>query len=297
MKKYRRILVGLENKSTDRYLITYLIELIDYFGIQKIFFMHISRRSKHYNNPELNYVNQVIPGNKNNGILMINDLQRAFKDIDDIKCNFIIKDGNPEIEIPRIISEREIDLLILGRKPRPGMTHLLRQLTDTAKCSILIVPKIMRRKTSKGFAPVDFFSSPKQAINMAYYFKRLGLNKKISPYYHSSQLRKDKSIKEQSQHKGQNSSSRFKSIVPEDLIANCAIILSKRENLAKQIFDYSLNKGANLIMIGSRGSNQLASFLFGSIAMKLAEFSYRLPILIDKKRRVNNDTLEAFISL
>lgn len=284
-------MVGLENKSTDRYLIAYLIDLIEYFGIQKIFFMHISGRSRHHSNPELNYVNQLIPGNKNNDILVINNLQQAFKDFDDLEYDFIVKDGNPEIEIPRIIREREIDLLILGRKPRPGMTHLLRQLTDTAKCSVLIVPKIMRRKISRNFAPIDFFSSPKQAINMAYYLKRLGLNRKISSYYHSSQLRKNKSIKEE------NRSSKFKSIVPEDLIANCAIILSKRDNLAKQIFDYSLKKGANLIMIGSRGSNQLASFLFGSIAMKLAEFSYRLPILIDKKRRVNNDTLEAFISI
>lgn len=301
MKKYKRVLVGLDNKSSDLNLLGYLTSIIDYLGIQKIFFIHISRKSKFYKNPELQYADHLISGNKKNEYLLKEDLQKVFKDFDDLEYNIVEKEGNPEVEIPRIIREQDVDLLVLGRKPRPGMTHLLRQLADTAKCSVLIVPKRLRNLKNEDLNPINFFSSPKQAINMVYYYKLLGLNKKISPdsfaNYYSSRLRHDKSNEAQSQNKDRSIGNRSKSIIPEDLIAHCANIFAKRENLARKIFEYSLSKGANLIMIGGRGSNQLASFLFGSIAIKLAEISYRLPILIDKKRRVNNDTLEAFITL
>jgi len=301
MKKYKRILVGLDNKSTDVNLLEYVSAMIDYLGIQKIFFIHISRRSKFYSNPELHYANLLFPGNKKNRAIMTSKLQQAFKDFHDLDYSIIIKDGNPELEIPRILKEQDIDLLVLGRKPRPGMTHLLRQLADTAKCSVLIVPKRSRNLKNEDLKPINFFSSPRQAINMAYYYKRLGSRKNSllhsSSTYYSSQLNRHQSLEGHSEHKDQNIVSSSHIIMPEDLIANCAIILAKQENLARKIFDYSLSKGANLIMFGYRGSNQLASFLFGSIAMKLAEISYRFPILIDKKSQMKNDTLEAFISL
>lgn len=294
-------MVGLDNKSTDVNLLEYVVSMIDYLGIQKIFFIHISRRSKFYSNPELHYSNLLFPGNRKNRAIMASKLQEACKDFHDLNYDIIIKDGNPELEIPRIIKEQDIDLLVLGRKPRPGMTHLLRQLTDTAKCSVLIVPKRIRNLKNVALKPINFFSSPRQAINMAYYYKRLGSRKKSlshsSSTDYSSQINKHQSFErhlENNEHKAVKGS---QFMMPEDLIANCAIILAKQENLARKIFDYSLSNGANLIMFGFRGSNQLASFLFGSLAIKLAEISYRFPILIDKKSQMKNDTLEALISL
>lgn len=281
MKKYKTVLVCLEGHHSDSIIIGHVEGIRDTLGVQKIYVLHISGTSEN----KSRYIRQ--------------EVEQSFLKLEDVDYEIIVKDGNPELEIPRIASEKEIDLLVVGRKPRPGMTHLLRQLTDTAKCSVLIVPKIMGMKTCK-LAPIDFARGTKQAVNMAYFFKRLGINKKISYSYQKRRFlhsRSHHSVEEQPKVKGQNITDYSKKIMPEDLIANCAIILEKRENLARKIMSYSLNKGANLIMIGCKGTNQLASFLFGSIAIKLAEISYRLPILIDKKRRVKTDTLEAFISI
>ena len=46
-------------------------------------------------------------------------------------------------------------------------------------------------------------------------------------------------------------------------------------------------------MIGSKGRTKIASFLSGSIAAKLVEMSYHLPVLIDKKKGQNLDTFGA----
>ena len=295
MKKYKKILVGLDGQNSDSITIGHIARIKDTLGVQKIYFVHISRDLDvidHF------YAKRLVLTRENKRKQIVREMEQAFLKLEDLDYEIIVKGGNPEIDIPRMVSENGIDLLVLGRKPKPGMTHLLRQLTDTAKCSVLIVPKM--GMTACNLAPIDFSRSPKQAIKMACYFRRLGINKKISyssPKSSSLHSRSYKSAEGLSEVKGQNSKNYSKKIVPEDLIANCAIILEKRENLARKIMSYSLSKGANLIMIGCKGTNQLASFLFGSIAIKLAEISYRLPILIDKKRRVNTDTLEAFITL
>ena len=112
---------------------------------------------------------------------------------------------------------------------------------------------------------------------MAYYFKQLGIKEKDLNSYpkdSSSHSASHTILEGHSEANRQNSTIYSKKIVPEDLITNCAIILEKRENPARKIVSYSLTKGANNIMFGCRGTNQLASFLFGSIAMKLAEISY-----------------------
>ena len=290
------MLVGLEGKNRDNVIVGHIANIKDTLGVQKIYFVHISRDLKVIDNF---YAKRLVINCENKRKQMILEMEQSLLKLGDQDYEILVKDGNPELEIPRIVSEKGIDLLVLGRRPRPGMTHLLRQLTDTAKCSVLIVPKMLGMK-SGNLAPIDFSCSSKQAINMAYYFKRLGIKKK-GTYSYSKRLsfhsRSNRSVAGHSEVKGQNITDYSKKIVPEHLIASCAIILEKRENLARKIINYSLSKGANIIMIGCRGTNQLASFLSGSIAIKLAEISYRLPVLIDKKRRLNTDTLEAFISL
>jgi len=281
MKKYKTALVGLEGQHSDSITLGHMAGIRDILGVQKIYVVHITK----------------IGENQKRHITR--EMEQLLLKFDGPDFEMIVKDGNPELEIPRIVIEKGIDLLVLGREPKPGMTHLLRQLTDTAKCSVLIVPKILAMKNCH-LTPIDFSCNSKQAIKMAYYFKHPGSGKKISYSYpkrrplHSRSYRP---VEGHSKATGQNMTEKKKKIVPEDLIANCAIILEKRENLARKIISYSLNKGANLIMIGCKGTNQLASFLFGSIAIKIAEISFRLPILIEKKRRVDTETLEAFISV
>jgi hypothetical protein len=135
---------------------------------------------------------------------------------------------------------------------------------------------------------------------MAYYFKRLNLNQKSSCADSKSRFLYSRSYKMAmvpGGAEGQKKANYSKIIVLEDLVANCGIILEQQESLARKIIRYSLTRGSNLIMIGCKGTNQLVSFLIGCIAMKLAEISYRLPVLIDKQRRVKSDTLEAFLCL
>ena len=297
MKTYKTILVGLECKNSDCLILEHIANMKNALGIQKVFFVHILKDVKLPANSEQKYVKHMTPLVEFRRTLITKYLEDKFIGLNDFDYEILVKDGTPEVEMPKMIQEQQIDLLVLGRKPRPGLTPLLWQLTDTAKCSILIVPKLIRRSSSKNLTPFDFCGSCKQAVNMAYYFRRLGLHKKIAyPYSKDHSLPLGSDITH-SVVKGHNTKNYKKNILPENLIANCAVILEKRENLARKIVRYSLSKGANLIMIGYKGSNQLASFLFGSIAIKLAEISYRLPILIDKKRRVNIDILEAFISL
>ena len=296
MRKYKRLLVGLEGNDTDAIILGQISRIKDSLGIKRILFVHILN--------ELNWIDNFYAkgqmlSNENIRMRIIQDIERSFKQLDDLDYEIMVKHGNPEIEIPRIISEEKIDLLAMGKKPKPGMTHLFSQLLDSAKCSILIIPKISNESSNPELNPIDFLSNSNQAIKMAHYYQRLGLSGKTLSYstsaYYSQYLR-DNMCKVRSSAINEVKTDYSRSIQPEDIIAKCAIILAKRESFARKVLNYSLKKGANLIMFGYKGSNQLASFLFAGIAVKLAEVSYKLPILIDKKRRMKNDALVAFIS-
>ncbi len=296
MKKYKRLLVGLEGNDTDAIILGHISRIKDSLGVKRILFVHILN--------ELNwiddfYANGLMLSNENLRIRIIRDVERSFQELMDLDYDIMVEDGNPELEIPRIIREEEIDLLVLGRKPKPGMSNLFSQLLDTAKCSVLVIPKLSKEAITKDLNAMDFISNSKQAINMVHYFKRLGLSRKnlsyLSDAYDSQDLKMHMSNTRSSAINA-TETDYSRRVQPEDIIAKCAIILAKRESLARKILNYSISKGANLIMFGYKGTNQLASFLFAGIAIKLAEISHRLPILIDKRSRMKNDSLVALIS-
>lgn len=296
MKKYKRLLVGLEGNNTDAIIMGHISRIKDSLGVKRIIFVHILKELNRLDNF---YAKGQMLSYENIRMRIIQDIERSFKQLNDLDYEIMVKHGNPEIEIPRIIREENIDLLAMGKKPKPGMTHLFSQLLDSAKCSILIIPKISNELNNPELSPIDFLSNSNQAIKMAHYYKRLGLRGKNLSYttsaYDSQHLRNNM-YEVRSSRDNEVKTNYSRSIQPEDIIAKCAIILAKRDSFARKVLNYSLKKGANLIMFGYKGSNQLASFLFAGIAVKLAEVSYKLPVLIDKKRRMKNDALVAFIS-
>lgn len=301
MKQFKRILVGLDGKDTDAIILEHIAKIKDSLDIQKIYFVHITKDLDLFDNSELLYAEHIAPVDENIRKLIISDLEMSFKKLDDLDYEIIVKDGNPGEEIQKLIKIKQIDLLVLGRKQRPGITYFSRQLASQTPCSVLFVPKSGHKQYKRILVPMDFSSNSKQAIEMALHYKKANEDTVIMPVHFYNvppgYSKLGKSFNEYSKIMRKNTESQLRNIVPEELIANCVAILDKQENIAKMIFNYSLRKGADLIIIGSRGRTKIASFLFGSVAAKLVELSYHLPILIDKKQRMNMGAMKALMKI
>lgn len=290
-------MVGLDGKSSDTTILNHIERIKDAFNIQKIYFVHIAEDLCLPESSELLYSEHIAPMDENIRKVLIDDLEAAFKTLDDLKYEIIVKDGDPSTELLKLIDIKQIDLLVLGRKPKPGITYFSRQLASRAPCSVIFVPKSGHGEYRKILVPMDFTSTSKKALELAFTYQNDNEKTDVFPVHFYSvpkgYSKTGKSFDEFSSIMKENAKNKFKDLLPRHLNKKFNLVLDKEENTAKNIFNYSLRKGADLIMIGSKGRTKIASFLSGSVAAKLVEMSYHLPILIDKRKGYNLDAMGA----
>ena len=289
--------MGLDGKSSDAIILQHISKIKDTFEIQKIYFVHIAEDLNPPKSSKLLYAEHLAPIDENIRKILIQDLEEEFKNLNDLEYEIIVKDGNPGEELIQLIEMKQIDLLVLGRKPKPGITYFSRQLASQAPCSVIFVPKSGHREYKKILVPMDFSSNAKQVLEKAISYQDEHESTEIIPVHFysipSGYSKTGKSYGEYSEIMRKNAERKFKDLTPITKGKKINLILDKKENLAKKIFNYSLRKGADLIMIGSRGRTKIASYLYGSVAAKLVEMSYHLPILIDKRKGHNMNALKA----
>jgi len=288
MKKFKRIMVGLDGKSTDQIILDYIEKMKLDFDLHKIYFVHITEDLNLPKSDELLYSEQLAPKDESIHKILITDLESAFTNLEEMDYEVIVKDGDPSEELLKLINIKQIDLLVLGRKPKPGITYFSRQLASRAPCSVVFVPKSEACEFRKILVPLDFSRTSRHALEVAFTYKNAHNETELVPVHFysvpSGYSKTGKSFEQFASILKKNIKRKFKRLIPGYQQGKFDIILDKEENIAKKIFDYSLRKKADLIMIGSKGRTKIASFLSGSVAAKLVEISYHLPVLIDKKK-------------
>ena len=71
--------------------------------------------------------------------------------------NFFVKKGQRTKNLMKLIDDKDIDLIMLGRKnEKLGGGLLIRQMARRAACSLLIVPEKVQNKVERILVPVDF---------------------------------------------------------------------------------------------------------------------------------------------
>ena len=297
MKKFKRIMVGFDGTSSDTTILNYIEKIKDAFDVQKMYFVHIAEDLNIPQNSEVLYSEQLAPKDESIRKIIVNDLESAFKKLDGLEYEIIVRDGNPADEILKLIDIKQIDLLVLGRKAKPGITYFSRKLASQAPCSVIFVPKSDTQDLKKIMVPLDFSSTSRHALEVALKYKNDDNKIEIIPVHFYSvptgYSKSGKSFTEFSAIMENNVKGKFRGLVPSAQLKTFDFILDKKDNIAKKIFDYALRKKVDLIMIGSKGRTKIASFLAGSTAAKLVEMSAHLPVLIDKKKGYNLGTIGA----
>lgn len=297
MKTFKRLLVGLDGEKSDLTILRHIDGIRNAFDIQKIYFAHIKKDLHLPGNDELLLAEQLAPVDENLERLIKADIDESFEKSIAFDYEIIVREGDPKSEMLKLIDEKTIDLLVLGRKPRPGITYFSRTLANETTCSVIFVPKVGHSKYEKILVPIDFSSNSKDALEKAVNYKKDTSGKtEIIPvhFYHISPgyTKSGKTYKEYADAVRSNILHRFDRMKS---FKNVRIILDKKDNIAQKIFDFSLRVGADLIVIGSKGRTKIASLINKSIAAKLIEISFHSPVLIDKRRNTNLDTISAMM--
>lgn len=77
-----------------------------------------------------------------------NDMKNLVKDLeaDDIKCQYILRDGIPADIIVKLSDEMDIDLIVMGTNGRDSLTDYIvgstaQKVVEKSKCPVLVMPK------------------------------------------------------------------------------------------------------------------------------------------------------------
>ena len=77
-----------------------------------------------------------------------NDMKNLVKDLeaDDIKCEYILRDGIPADIIVKLSDEMDIDLIVMGTNGRDSLSDYIvgsttQKVVEKSKCPVLVMPK------------------------------------------------------------------------------------------------------------------------------------------------------------
>lgn len=293
MEPFRRILIGLDCTERDSIVIQNIALMSRFKAIHKIYFAHILDESDIPREIISKYPNCQTPDTKGMEECMNERINKYFPDINKYNHDLIIKEGDRTETMLKIIRDNDIDFLALGRNVRPGITFLSRKIGHLAPCSIGFFPLLIKEKFRRVVVPVDFSDISIEALKRAFFYQKNDPDIEVYPVHFYDvpvgYYKIGKTYEEFSEIMYSNAEKKFKEVfdkIPDKPSKiEYDIFIDKDDNVTSNIFDYSLRKSADLVVMGSRGRTHFASFILGSVAIKLVESLYHIPILIEKDKK------------
>lgn len=176
MKKFKRIMVGLDLSQMDDVLIERVAAFAKYFLPSKVYFTHIG---KDYTIPQS--VRDSFPTlNEPMDEKVKNDLQiKVSKACGDQKLYDVeveVLEGKTEKTMLHHLAVKNIDLLVLGRKDYENGSGILPQrLLRNCGCSVLFVGSNSSEKFKKILVPTDFSDQSIEAIHNARFLEEMNV--------------------------------------------------------------------------------------------------------------------------
>jgi len=223
---------------------------------------------------------------------------------DDIEI--IVKEGSPAAEIINIARQKNVDLIIMGRKnDEEASINILKKVTRLAHCSVIMVPEPLPEKRGPLVVPIDFSDASKMAVEQA--FTISSKNRKdnqvclvnfysVPSGYHKT----GKTFEEFAEIMKLNAQKEWeifsKNLLPPD--ANYSIDFQpSKHSVAADLNDFVEANNAGLIVIGSKGRTYISSLIIGSTAEKFIELQDKRPFLVVKNKKENMGFHEAMMNV
>jgi len=304
MYKYKRILIGLDLTEMDGVLLKYSRELVKRLSAEKIYFLHIAENFDIPKDIKEKYPDLLAPKDESIEAICKEQIDEFWQHIDDLETAIEVREGNAFNTLLKFSDQKDIDLVIMGRKKSlKGSGVLPQKVINLMHSSVLLVPEDITFKLDKIVAPIDFSKHSELTVEQVI---NLSENSETSiQFIHvytvpSGYHKAGKSYDEFAEIMKNHARADYKAFLTKMDIQeshSCDYVLDDDHRPADKIFNYAEKENADLIVMGSKGRTGLASILLGSVAAKVVSYDTQIPLLVVKEKKENMGFLKALLNI
>lgn len=292
MYRFKRLLVGLELGSPDRYTIQYAAKISRMANSEKIYFIHVASSLDIPEEVKRRFPDIQVPYDEQTQEKMKKLVDKYFSDgCPSTEFVFDVIAGNPTTEILRRSRQKLIDLVIVGKRlDAPVGVSIPVKIARKAPCSVLIVPEGSPAKIHRILVPVDFSVYSRYALEKAVIFAEHASFKPPISCLHVfevpwSYIKTGNTYDEFAMLMNETSRAEYQRFVEnvdfrETVVEPMYILNDETE---KAIMDTAKNIKADFLVVGNRGKSPTAALFLGSTTEILIQAT-RFPILIVREK-------------
>jgi nucleotide-binding universal stress UspA family protein len=298
MRKYNKILVAMKLDEEDVSVAKYAASISGMADAEEVHFFHVTEE---FDIPDkwCSVVEEDM-----NCDTMRSKMQELVKksgaDFGKAQILYEASDGDELRDALKYIKEKDIDLVITQKVC--GGPKIPERLARKAPCSVIFVPPHVSPTFDNIFVALDFSSYSKEALERAIAFGKAAGAKKITllhvfavpiGYYKSGHT-----YEEFADIMKKNAHEEFEELKNSMDIGGMEInfIIEMNEHPYTAIVDTVHNKGADLLVVGSRGRSKTAAILLGSVTERIIEMC-NVPILTVKKKGQGISIIDAMFNI
>ncbi len=307
MYQFKRILVALDQSDNDKILFQFVSHICSKIKIDKVYFIHVTQSLEWP--PEIidKYPDCLAPLDENIQHMIQEQISTNLAEDLIPDSEILVLDGNPEEVLLKEVNIKEIDLLVMGKKPiDQGSGRTARRMANLAQCSVALISNSFQKALEAEFAmmvSVDFNESSLNAAKIAEMIRSANDAKMLlhhvysvpSGYHYSG-----KSFDEFGEIMKKNAQEKMLKLLNNAKLDpdkyKQIYTLDTKSNTAKKIGETAEKEKVHLIVVGSKGRTKPASIFLGSTAEQLVT-STDLNILIIKDKKSNLDLLSYLTDL
>lgn len=297
----KKWLITLDLTDIDDLLLGYASFLASVVEPEKITFLHI------FESTELTQeLKELLPEDyhkKDLSKMVRNELEEKIVSAfpEEHPTELILEEGDPTDLIIRQINNIQPDLMFLGKKEKyKGEGVLSKKIVHYVPCSVLFVPESLRYQLKNILIPFNFNDHSAAAIKfgqaMAGAFNtELSLQHvynypaQFFPYMPSD------NVEEKMQERLSKKLKSFKKKHGFEDLSRITFTLNKQEKTQDKIYNKSIKDQADLILVGSKGKKNVASFLKEDLSDKIINYSFGTPLLIHKDKEKHKRFFESLL--
>jgi nucleotide-binding universal stress UspA family protein len=281
---FKQLLVALDLTEMDDYLLRYVLFLAKKFDTERLYFIH---NIKSYDLPDsIDTILMEIGKPLEQLVLeeMNEKVERIFSD-SGVKINTIVKQSDSTAHtLTKIASELGVDSIVLGKKNAfKGTGIQVNKILRLTEKSVLLIPDYAHYSISKIIVPVDFSKHSELVINIASDISKkenddlvpihvYQLPRWFFPYVPEEKA--NKSLLESAKKSYQ------KIVNGTNINVDCQFLSGQGKGIARTIYDYATRNQADFIVIGLKGRNQVTGLQLGSVAAKVSQMEWHVPVLL-----------------